>query len=252
MRTISIVNQEPYSGKTTTAMNLGAALVEEGHEVLLIDADPRGVLTEVLGVEAPRKSVGLYDVITGDAEMGEAVKETGIEQLSVVDADIRLAAAEYDLAGVLGREFVLGEELNPVEGKYDICLIDCAPFLGLVTLNAMVASEDVIVPIHVGEHSEAALEQLMNMVEHVKERFAPCAVKVRGLLQTIVDKRRKAVQQSQRKLKRNYKKVLFKTEISKSPAVADAMEAGEPVLSYSPKSKGATQYRALAEEISNG
>lgn len=252
MRTISIVNQEPCNGKTTTAINLAAAIAGQGQKVLLVDADPTGRLTQVLGIDLGKKPLGLYDVVTGAAEMPAAVMETGIESVGAVGADIRLAAAEYELAGVLGREFVLGEELTAVSETYDVCLIDCGPFLGLLTLNALVASEEVIVPVRVGDCSVVAIEQLLGIVEDVAERFAPCAVKVRGLLQTLAEPRKKTVQQAQRRLKRKFKGAVLKTVIDKSPGVSDAMQAGEPVLSYSPRSKGSSQYKALAEEIVNG
>jgi chromosome partitioning protein len=252
MRTIAIANQKGGCGKTTTTVNLAAAFAERGKRTLIVDLDPQGHSTIGFGYDPDELDMTIYDALI-NVHIGifEVAVKTRVEWLEVAPSNVLLSGAEIELTGIVGREFVLSEKLRTVRDKYDICIIDCPPSLGLLTLNALVASTDVIVPVQVHYYAMEGLKQLFETVNIIGERFHPCYVKILGLLLTLVENKTLLSRQIQRQMREFFGDLVFDTVIGRSIKLAEAPSAGEPVLTYDPKNKAAAEYRNLAEEIIN-
>ncbi|MHC4425580.1 MAG: ParA family protein [Planctomycetota bacterium] len=252
MRTIAIANQKGGCGKTTTAVNLAAAFAEKGCRTLLIDLDPQGHSTIGFGYEPDEMSVTIYDALT-NVQIGIPAVTTGtrVEWLDLAPSNVLLSGAELDLTGIVGREFVLSEKLRMVRDKYDVCIIDCPPALGLLTLNALIASTGVVVPVQVHYYAMEGLKQLFETANIIKERFNPCYVRILGVLLTLVENNTLLSRQIQQQMREFFGDLVFDTVIHRSVRLAEAPSSGEPVLTYAPESKAAAEYRALAEEIIN-
>jgi len=253
MRTIAIANQKGGCGKTTTTVNLAAALAEKGNRTLIVDLDPQGHSTIGFGYDPDELSMTIYEALI-NAEVGISGVTVGtkVEWLDLAPSNVLLSGAEIELSGVGGRESVLSEKLRMVTDKYDVCVIDCPPSLGLLTLNALVASTDVIVPVQAHYYAMEGLKQLFETVNIIAERFHPCSVKILGVLLTLVENKTLLSRQIQRQMREFFGDLVFDTVIDKSTRLAEAPSAGEPVLTYAPTSKAAAAYRNLAEEIING
>jgi chromosome partitioning protein len=253
MRVFTIANQKGGCGKTTTSVNLAAAFAKRGQRSLVIDLDPQGHTTIGLGYNPDKLTATIYDVLTNvDTSIAGVVKSTNQERLSLVPSNILLAGAELELTLVFGREFVLGEKLNAVKDDYDVCVIDCPPSLGMLTLNALVAGTDVIVPVQTHYYAMEGLKQLLETVSIIRERFCPCYVKILGLLLTFVEDRTTLSRQVQQQTREFFGELVFDTVIHKNIRLAEAPSAGQSVLIYAPDSKGAAEYLALVDEINNG
>jgi len=258
MRTIAIANQKGGCGKTTTSVNLATAFAALGRRVLLIDLDPQAHATLGLGYEPDSMERTIYDSITNaqipvsrrQLPLSNIVVTTDVERLDLVPSNILLSGAEFELAVLFGREYILNERLNNVSSNYDICVIDCSPSLSLLTLNALVASTDVIIPVQTQYYALEGLKQLLETIEIVKQRFNP-RLRVLGALLTFVETNTALSRQVQQQMREYFGQLVFDTVIHRNTKLAEAPSAGQPVLLYDPVSKGATEYKALAEEILN-
>ena len=258
MRTIAIANQKGGCGKTTTTVNLAAAFAALGKQVLLIDLDPQAHATLGLGFDPDGLEKTIYDTITNaqipvsrrQLPLSNIVVTTSIERLHLVPSNILLSGAEFELAVLFGREYVLNERLNSVGSSYDICVIDCSPSLSLLTLNALVASTDVIIPVQTQYYALEGLKQLPETIEIVKQRFNQ-HLRTLGVLLTFVETNTALSRQVQQQMREYFRDLVFDTVIHRNVRLAEAPSAGQPVLTYDPQSKGAAEYRALAEEIIN-
>jgi len=253
MRTIVLANQKGGCGKTTTAVNLAVALAEKSKRMLLVDLDPQGHSTIGLGYDPDKLTTTIYDgLMKAQIAISSVIVDTKIERLALAPSNVLLSGAETELVSVVGREFVLTERLKTIKDKYDICVIDCPPSLSLLTLNALVASTDVIVPVQVHYYAMEGLKQLFETAGIIREHLRPCEVKILGLLLTFVDKTTLLSRQTQKQMREFFDALVFDTVIHKCVKLAEAPSAGESILTYAPESRSAAEYRALAEEIING
>lgn len=253
MRTIAIANQKGGCGKTTTAVNLAAAIAQRGVRTLIVDLDPQAHSTIGLGLNPDRLTQTVHDVLTNaQTDFTQIIADTNIEMLKLAPCNILLAGAELELTLVFGREFVLGEKLTQVSDQFDVCIIDCPPSLGMLTLNALVASTDIVVPVQAHYYAMEGLKQLLETVGIVRERFHPCSVRILGLLLTFVENRTTLSKQVQEQMREFFGDLVFNTVVHRTVRLAEAPSAGESIITYDPKGTGAAEYMALAAEILDG
>ena len=246
---VAIANQKGGVGKTTTAINLAAALAENGHNVLLTDLDPQGNASTGLGVSHGERQATVYELLFGGATLPDVVAETGIQGLDIVPANSDLSSADIDMAGQANRSRLLRQALrDPAVNAYDHVLIDCPPALGLLTINALVAAESVLVPLQSEFFALEGLSQLMLTVRQVREGPNP-DLRIEGVLLTMFDARNNLSLQVERDARDNLGGLVFQTVVPRTVRLSEAPSHAKPVLSYDPTSKGSAAYRALALEI---
>ncbi|NIP23222.1 MAG: AAA family ATPase [Phycisphaerae bacterium] len=250
MRTIAIANQKGGCGKTTSAVNIAAAYARHGRRTMIMDLDPQGHSTLGLGHNPETLDKTIYHALTNaQIPLPRVIIGTSMEGLDLAPSNILLSGAELELANVTGREFVLSEQFRLVSDQYDVCIMDCPPSLGLLTLNALVASTDVIVPVQVNYFAMEGLRQLLETADIIKMNFQPCYVKILGLLLTFVEDRTLLSRQIQQQMREYFGDLVFETVIHRTVRLAEAPSAGESILTFAPNSKGAAEYMALVEEI---
>jgi chromosome partitioning protein len=248
---ISIANQKGGVGKTTTAVNLGAALAELEYRVLVIDLDPQGNATTGMGISHRNVEGSIYDVIMNDAPIDDCTEPTTVKNLFVVPATIDLAGAEIELVPAFSRELKLRRALAQIAGSYDFTLIDCPPSLGLLTVNGLAASDDVIVPIQCEYYALEGLGQLLRNVALVKSNLNP-ALDVRGIVLTMYDARTKLAEQVEREVRAHFGAKVYRTVVPRTVRISEAPSFGQPVTVFDSTSRGALAYRELAKEVSRG
>ncbi len=247
-RIVAIVNQKGGVAKTTTAVNLASSLVERGSKVLLIDLDPQGNATSGCGIMKHRLSRCIYDVIINEEDIRNVILDTELKHMKVAPARIELAGAEIELVALSQRESKLVSALEEISVDYDFILIDCPPSLGLLTLNALCAATDVLIPIQCEYYALEGLSLLMNTLDKVRKSLNP-DLEVLGVLLTMFDARTNLSIQVVDEVKRYFRDKVFRTIIPRNVRLSEAPSHGQPIILYDTKSRGAEVYRDLAEEV---
>ena len=246
---LAMANQKGGVGKTTTTINLGAALAEAGERVLLIDMDPQGSLGVGLGIEPHAREATIYNLLMQDGTgIDEALVETSIEDLHLLPANIDLAAAELLLVQEVAREQALQRIVARLSYRYDRILIDCPPSLGLLTINGLTAANGVLVPLECEYFALRGMSLLMQTLERVRDRLNP-ELQLEGIVATMYDGRTLHAREVLQRVREAFGPVVFETTINKTIRFAEAPVAGESILTYAPDSAGAAAYRGLAREV---
>lgn len=248
---IAVANQKGGVGKTTTAINLAAALVDEGMTVLIVDLDPQGNASTGLGIEAEQRSRTTYDLLLEDAPLGEVIQATEVDGLLIAPATTDLSSADIEMVSNEKRSFLLHDALRqPVMEAYgfDYILIDCPPSLSLLTVNAMVAAHSVLVPLQSEFFALEGLSQLMLTIRELRQSANP-DLRIEGVVLTMYDKRNNLSQQVETDAREYLGDLVFKTIIPRNVRVSEAPSFAMPVMEYDPVSAGAKAYRALAQEV---
>ena len=247
-RIISVANQKGGVGKTTTTVNLGACLAQDGKKVLLIDSDAQGNATSGLGVRKPDVKQDIYDVLVNVVSIKETIIKTSRENLSIVPATLQLAGAEIELTSMMARESRLKSALAEVSDEYDFILVDCPPSLGHLTINAFTASDAILIPVQCEYYALEGLSQLLNTVRLVQKHFNP-GLEIEGVLLTMYDARTNLGAEVVEEVRRYFQEKVYDTIIPRNVRLSEAPSHGKPIIDYDPRSKGAEVYQALAKEV---
>lgn len=245
---IAITNQKGGVGKTTTAVNLSAGLSKMGKTVLLVDMDPQGNTTSGLGVNKADVPYCMYDVLINEIHPKDAIASTSVERLRIIPATIQLAGAEIELVPTYSRETRLQQALELIRHQFDYVLIDCPPSLGILTVNALTASDAIIIPIQCEYYALEGLSQLLSTVRLVQKHLNT-SLRIEGVLLTMFDARTNLGIQVVEEVKKYFPEKVYKTIISRNVRLSEAPSHGQSVLSYDPRSKGAEMYLELAKEV---
>jgi chromosome partitioning protein len=246
--TFAIVNQKGGVGKTTTAVNLGAALASFGYRILLVDLDPQGNSTSGVGVSKASLRRSVYDVLIPGDHLEQVIQRTATPGLELAPSDVRLAGAEVELVALIARETKLRNALRAVRQGYDAVLIDCPPSLGLLTINALTAANGCLIPIQCEYYALEGLSALLTTVELVRRHLNP-DLSITGVLLTMVDPRTRLSDQVAAEVRTHFADKVFATVIPRSVRLAEAPSHGQPVLAYAPGSRSAEAYISLAREV---
>ncbi len=244
---IAITNQKGGVGKTTTSVNLAACVASAGHRVLVVDADPQGNTSSGLGVRVKDKTPTIYEVMADQVALGDALAKTEVDGLFVLPADIRLAGAEIELAGMEARERVLADALAPAREMFDYVFIDCPPSLGLITLNALCAADGVLIPIQCEYYALEGVSALMGTVQKVQKINRKLTIE--GVVLTMLDARTNLGIQVAQEVRKVFKGKVYNTVVPRNVRLGEAPSHGLPIHLYDPRSLGAQSYQALAKEF---
>ena len=246
-RVISIANQKGGVGKTTTAINLAAILAKKNKKVLLIDADPQGNATSGLGLHKDSE-FSTYDVLINDVEIANTIQKVNIKRLDVCPANMSLAGAEVELVSAVGREYRLKDKVDNAKDNYDYILIDCPPSLGLITLNALAASDSVLIPVQCEYFALEGVGELLKTIDLVR-RYYNRSLTIEGAVLTMFDSRTKLSNQVVNEVNRFFENRVFNTVIPRNVRLSEAPSYGMPIVIYDSRSKGARSYDKLAKEL---
>ena len=248
-RVIAMANQKGGVGKTTSTVSLGAAIATYGRKVLLVDFDPQGALSIALGINPMELELTVYDLLTKpDCHVGDVIMSTDVSGMDLLPSNTYLSAAELQLVSEVGREFALSRALEPVISEYDVILIDCQPSLGLLTVNALTASRDVIVPMECEYFALRGVALLMDTIDKVQRRLN-ADLRLLGVLATMYDPRTLHSREVLATVREAFGEQVFTTVINRTVKFPDAAVAGEPITVFAPGSMGANAYERLAREV---
>lgn len=247
-RIIAIANQKGGVGKTTTAINLAACLVEKGQKVLLIDLDPQGNTTSGIGIEKEELENTVYNLLLDECTVKSSLYHTQIENLDILPSNVDLAGAEVELIGVSNKEYALKNAIDYIWDDYDYMIIDCPPSLNMLTVNALTTANTVLVPIQCEYYALEGLSQLLHTIDLVQKRLNPKLL-IEGVVFTMYDKRTNLSMQVVDNVKENLNTTIYKSIIPRNVKLAEAPSHGLPINIYDTKSPGAENYRLLAREI---
>ena len=247
-KTVSVLNQKGGVGKTTTAVNLAACIGDLGKRVLLADIDPQGNTTSGFGIDKRATEKSSYDLLTGNAPAESVIFASQFKNVDIIPSSMDLAGAELEIIDKPDREKLLKTALAPIWDRYDYIFLDCPPSLGLITLNALTASDTFLVPIQCEYYALEGLSQLMSTVRQIKRLYNPY-IELEGVLLTMFDGRLNLTQQVMSEVKKFFPKKVYKTTIPRNVRLSEAPSFGQPVIYFDRSSKGAAAYTQLAEEF---
>ena len=245
---ISIANQKGGVGKTTTAINLAASIANLGKKILLVDADPQANASSGLGIDIRKLEFTVYECLIDKVPVVQAIQKTEIENLFVLPSHIDLVGAEIELLNVNDREHAMKDMLKPIADTYDFILIDCSPSLGLITVNALTASDSVIIPVQSEYFALEGISKLLNTIKIIKGRLNS-RLEIEGFLITMYDNRLRSANQVFADVKKHFGDLVFDTAIYRNVRLSEAPSHGKPILLFDPESRGATNYFDLAKEL---
>ena len=245
---VAVANQKGGVGKSTTAVNLGAALVVLGERVLIIDSDPQSNASSGVGIDHAAVEASIYDVLMGTTELGDAIEATSMRDLFVVPSTIDLAGAEIEMVNMMSRERRLARALDGHKADFDTVIIDCPPSLGLITVNALTAADEVLIPIQCEYYALEGLSQLVRNIDLIRDNLNP-RLKIEGVVLTMYDRRTTLSADVAAQVRDHFGGIAYRTTIPRTIRLAEAPSYGEPIEAFAPMSRGAISYRALAKEF---